>query len=179
MGWRRKCSLIQSKAYSDEYGFNGIFLLPANLYGPRDNFHPDSSHVIPALIKKCVDAKEKGETSITAWGSGTATREFLFAADAAEGILLASEHYNSPEPVNLGTHQEISIKDLLGLIVDTVGFKGEIVWDSAQPDGQPRRCLDTTRAKGAFGFEATTPLKEGLQKTVDWYLRAREEGRVP
>ncbi len=168
-GLAKKMLLVQSQAYRQEYGFNGIFLLPVNLYGPRDNFSEESSHVIPALIKKCVEAKKRGEPSITVWGTGKATREFLYVEDAARAIILAAEKYNGPEPVNLGAHFEISIKDLVGLIVRLTGFKGNIIWDSTKPDGQPRRKLDTSRAKNLFGFEAREKFEGGLRKTIRWY----------
>lgn len=168
-GLAKKMLLVQSQAYRAQYGFNSIYLLPVNLYGPKDNFDPSSSHVIPALIKKCVEAKEKGEPSITVWGSGRATREFLYVEDCAEGILLASEKYDKSEPINLGAGFEISIKELVSLIVKITGFRGDVIWDSAKPDGQPRRCLDTSKAKAEFGFEARTSFKEGLERTIEWY----------
>ena len=169
-GIAKKCMLVQLQSYREEYGFKGIFLLPVNLYGPRDNFDPRSSHVIPALIKKCIEAKQSGKNEIVCWGTGKATREFLFVEDAAEGIALATEKYDGTEPVNLGAGFEISIKDLVDLIVEKTGFKGNVVWDTSQPDGQPRRCLDTTRAKKFFGFEAKTKFEDGIQKTIDWYV---------
>ena len=175
-GIAKKCMLVQLQSYRDEYGSKGIFLLPVNLYGPRDNFDPSSSHVIPALIKKCVEAKEAGKNEIICWGTGTATREFLFVEDAAEGIALATEKYDGTEPVNLGAGFEISIKDLVELIVEKTGFQGEIVWDASQPDGQPRRCLDTQRAKEYFGFEAKTKFEEGIEKTIEWYEENRLKG---
>jgi len=168
-GLAKKMLLVQSQAYRTQYGFNSIYLLPVNLYGPGDNFNPKSSHVIPALIKKCIDAAEKNIPSITVWGSGKATREFLYVEDCAEGILLAAERYNKREPVNLGAGFEISIKELVEIIAKLTGFKGAIVWDTSKPDGQPRRCLDTTRAKKEFGFVAKTPFEEGLKKTIGWY----------
>jgi GDP-L-fucose synthase len=168
-GLAKKMLLVQSQAYRQQYGFNSIFLLPVNLYGPGDNFSPKSSHVIPALIKKCLDAKKSEGGSITVWGSGQATREFLYVDDAARGIVLAAEKYDMPEAVNLGTGFEISIGDLVTLIVELTGFRGDIVWDKAQPDGQPRRCLDVSRARKEFGFEARIPFREGLIKTIDWY----------
>ena len=168
-GLAKKMLLVQSQAYRQQYDFNSIFLMPVNLYGPGDNFDPDSSHVIPATIKKCFDAVKNNEEEIVIWGTGKATREFLYAEDAAEGILLACERYNKPEPVNLGAGFEISIKDLVGKIVKLTGFKGKIIWDSEKPDGQPRRCLDTTRAQEEFGFSAKTTFEEGLKKTVQWY----------
>ncbi len=172
-GIAKKCMLVQLQSYRDEYGSKGIFLLPVNLYGPKDNFDPNSSHVIPALIKKCVDAKEAGKDEIICWGTGTATREFLFVEDAAEGIALATEKYDGIEPVNLGAGFEISIKDLVELIVEKTGFQGNVVWDASQPDGQPRRCLDTQRAKEYFGFEAKTKFEEGIEKTIAWYIANR------
>ena len=171
-GLAKKMLLVQSQAYREQYGYNSIYLLPVNLYGPGDNFDPASSHVIPALIKKCVDAQAAGEEEIVVWGDGSPTREFLYVDDAAEGILLAAEHYNDSEPVNLGSGMEISIKDLVEEVANATGFDGELVWDTSKPNGQPRRCLDTTRAKEWFGFEAQMPFDEGLQRTVAWY-RAR------
>jgi GDP-L-fucose synthase len=168
-GLAKKMLLVQSDAYRQQYGYNSIFLLPTNLYGPRDNFDPESSHVIPALIRKCLEAKERGDHSIVAWGDGSPTREFLYVADAAEGILLAAERYNSSQPVNLGSTYEISIRDLLTIIAEVTGFEGDIVWDTSKPNGQPRRKLDTGRAKDAFGFEAATSFREGLARTVAWY----------
>jgi GDP-L-fucose synthase len=169
-GLAKKMLLVQSQAYRQQYGFNSIYLLPVNLYGPGDNFSPDSSHVIPALIKKCVDAKARGEASITVWGTGQASREFLYVDDAARGIVLAAEKYDKPEPVNLGAGFEISIRDLLGVIVEETGFQGQVIWDTGKPDGQPRRSLDTGRAEREFGFKARTPFREGLRKTIEWYL---------
>jgi len=168
-GLAKKMLLVQSQAYRQQYGFNSVFLLPVNLYGPGDNFDPASSHVIPALIKKCMDAIYAGEPSITVWGTGRATREFLFVEDAAEGIVLAAERYEKADPVNLGAGFEISIKDLVHLIAKLTGFEGEIIWDATKPDGQPRRCLDTSKAEREFGFKARTGFEEGLRKTVDWY----------
>lgn len=172
-GLAKKMMLVQSQAYRQQYGFNSIYLLPVNLYGPRDNFDPASSHVIPALIKKIFDAKESGKDYITVWGTGKATREFLYVADAAEGIILAAEKYNKPYPVNLGSGFEISIKELVGLISELVDFDGEIKWDTTKPDGQPRRCLDVSRAKEEFGFEAKVGFREGLEKTIEWYKEWR------
>lgn len=172
-GIAKKTLLVQCQAYRQEYGMNAIFLLPVNLYGPRDNFDPESSHVIPALIKKCVDARDSGQPFIECWGTGTPTREFIYVADAAEGILLAAEHYNKPEPVNIGSGFEISIRDLTQLIARLTGFRGEIRWDTSRPDGQPRRCLDTTRAWREFGFRAQTPFEEGLRRTIAWYEQNR------
>jgi GDP-L-fucose synthase len=168
-GLAKKMMLVQSQAYRQQYNFNSIFLLPVNLYGPGDNFDPNSSHVIPALIKKCVDAKRKGDKEIVVWGTGKATREFFYVEDAAEAIVLATENYNKSEPVNIGAGFEISIRDLTELIVELTGFKGKITWDATKPDGQPRRMLDTTRARNEFGFQAKTGFREGLQKTITWY----------
>jgi GDP-L-fucose synthase len=169
-GLAKKMMLIQSQSYRQQYGFNSIYLLPVNLYGPRDNFDPRSSHVIPALIKKCVDAIRQGEKEVVVWGTGRATREFLYVEDCAEGIMLATEKYDKPAPVNLGAGFEISIKELAELIANLSGFTGKIVWDSTKPDGQPRRCLDTSRAFKEFGFKAKTGFEEGLKKTIAWYL---------
>jgi len=169
-GLAKKMLLVQSQAYRQEYGTNAIFLLPVNLYGPRDRFDPESSHVIPALIKKCVDARIAGERSIDVWGDGSATREFLHVADAAEGILLAAERYDGSEPVNLGSAFEISIRDLVEMIARLAGFDGRIDWDATKPNGQPRRKLDTSRAKALFGFESRITFEAGLRDTVDWYL---------
>jgi len=170
-GLAKKMMLVQSQAYRQQYGFNSIFLLPVNLYGPGDNFDSRSSHVIPALIKKCVDATARGEEEIVVWGSGAATREFFYVEDAAEAICLATERYNSSEPVNIGAGFEISIRELVGLIVELTGFRGRVVWDATKPDGQPRRMLDTGRAFREFGFRARTDFREGLGKTIDWYRR--------
>ena len=172
-GLAKKMMLVQSQAYREQYGFRSIYLLPVNLYGPRDNFDLASSHVIPALIRKCLEAIESGTDRIVCWGSGKATREFLHAADCAEGILLATERYDSPEPVNLGAGFEISIHDLATLIARLAGFKGELVWDPTQPDGQPRRCLDVTRAWQEFGFRARIEFEEGLRETIEWYREQR------
>jgi len=172
-GLAKKMLLVQSQAYRQEYNFNSIFLLPVNLYGPRDNFDPACSHVIPALIKRCVEAVETGKTYIECWGTGAASREFIYAADAAAGILLATKHYNGPEPVNIGSGFEIEIKKVAEKIASLTGFRGEIRWDSTKPDGQSRRCLDTTKAKELFGFTARTPFDAGLQKTIEWYKRQR------
>ena len=174
-GLAKKMLLVQAQAYRQQYGFNAIYLLPVNLYGPGDNFDPRSSHVIPALIKKCIDAMENGEDHIIVWGDGSPTREFLYVEDCAEGIALATERYEKPDPVNLGSGMEISIKDLVHLIADLVGFKGEIRWDTTQPNGQPRRCLDVSRAEREFGFRAKTPFAEGLRRTVEWYRTHRAE----
>jgi GDP-L-fucose synthase len=168
-GLAKKMLLVQSQAYRQQYGFNSIFLLPVNLYGPDDNFDPGSSHVIPALIKKCCDAIKSGDKEIVVWGTGKATREFLYVEDAAEGIILATERYNKSEPINLGAGFEVSIKDLVGLIVKTTGFKGKIIWDRAAPDGQPRRSLDIRRAFKEFGFRSSVSLENGLKNTIKWY----------
>ncbi|MBN2137453.1 MAG: GDP-L-fucose synthase [Sedimentisphaerales bacterium] len=172
-GLAKKMLLVQSQAYRCEYGFNSIFLLPVNLYGPGDNFDPRTSHVIPAIIKKCVDAVENGRDYIECWGTGNVSREFIYAADAAEGILLATEHYEGPEPVNIGSGCEIRINVLAEKIAEMTGFDGVIRWDKSHPDGQPRRGLDISRAKNGFGFEAKTPLNRGLRATIDWYLAHR------
>lgn len=168
-GLAKKMLLVQSQAYRQQYGFNSIFLLPVNLYGPGDNFDLRSSHVIPALIRKCFKAKSMRQHEITAWGTGRPTREFLYVEDAADGIILAAQKYDKSEPVNLGSGIEISIKDLAKLIVRLTGFKGKIFWDKSKPDGQPRRCLDTTKACKEFGFKAKTDFKEGLKSTIEWY----------
>jgi GDP-L-fucose synthase len=172
-GLAKKMLLVQSQSYRTEYGLNSIFLVPVNLYGPGDNFNPSSSHVIPALIKKCVDAIDAGDDHIVCWGTGKASREFIYADDAAEGILLATERYNGPQPVNIGAGFEITIKDLAEKIVKLTDFKGQIRWDSSKPDGQPRRRLDVSRAKQLFGFEAQMSFDEGLKRTIDWFLENR------
>lgn len=173
-GLAKKMLLVQAQAYRQQYGYNAIFLLPVNLYGPRDNFDPRSSHVIPALIRKCLEAQETGQEEIIVWGDGSPTREFLYVEDAAEGILLAAEKYNGSEPVNLGSGQEISIKDLALLIARLTGFKGRMIFDTSKPNGQPRRALDTSRAEKYFGFKAATPFEQGLQRTIDWYREFRK-----
>ncbi|OGY24442.1 MAG: GDP-fucose synthetase [Candidatus Woykebacteria bacterium GWB1_45_5] len=170
-GLAKKALLTQSQAYRAEYGFNSIFLLPVNLYGPRDSFDPEKSHVIPALIKKVADAKEKNTPFVELWGTGKATREFLFVEDAAEGIVKALESYEKPDPVNLGSGKEISIQDLISLICRLMDFKGELRWDPSRPDGQPRRLLDVSKAEQEFGFKAKTGFEEGLRQTIDWYLK--------
>lgn len=170
-GLAKKMLLVQSQAYRQQYGFNSIFLMPVNLYGPRDNFDPKTSHVIPALIKKCLDAVKNSEKEIVVWGTGKPTREFLYVEDAAEGILLATEKYNKSDPVNLGAGFEISIKDLVELIAKLTGFKGKITWDTTKPDGQPRRRLDTSKACKEFGFKAKTSFEEGLKRTIKWYKK--------
>lgn len=171
-GLAKKMLLVQSQSYRDEFGFNSIFLLPVNLYGPGDNFDPSSSHVIPALIKKFIDAKREAAQSVTVWGTGKATREFLYAEDCAKGIIQAAEKYNKSEPVNLGSSFEISIKDLANLIKNLTGYKGKIIWDSEKPDGQPRRKLDTTKAEKEFDFKAETTFEDGLKQTIDWYIKS-------
>ena len=176
-GLAKKMMLVQTQAYREQYGFNGIFLLPVNLYGPRDNFDLHSSHVIPALIRKCAEAKKEGRAEIVLWGDGTPTREFLYVEDAAEGILLAAERYNGEQPVNLGTGVEITIRDLAEVVASEVGFAGKVVWDTSQPNGQPRRCLDITRAKQLFGFEAAHDLRSGMAKTVAWFRTHDQELR--
>ncbi|MCS6287518.1 MAG: GDP-L-fucose synthase [Nitrospira sp.] len=168
-GLAKKMMLVQAQAYRQQYGFNAIVLFPVNLYGPGDNFDMQTSHVIPALIRKCVEAQARGEKQVVLWGDGSPSREFLYVDDAARAILLAAEHYNGDEPVNIGTGEEITIQDLAHLIADEVGYKGELVWDTGKPNGQPRRCLDTRRAKELLGFEATCKLREGIQKTVTWF----------
>jgi GDP-L-fucose synthase len=171
-GLAKKMMLVQSQSYRQQYGFNSIFLLPVNLYGPGDNFDPRSSHVIPALIKKCVDAVQQGGEEIIVWGTGAATREFFYVEDAAEAIVLATEKYDKSDPVNIGAGFEISIRDLVTLIIELTGFRGRIVWDMTKPDGQPRRMLDTTRAFSEFGFRARTDFRAGLTKTIAWYRAA-------
>ena len=173
-GLAKKMLLVQAQAYRQQYGFNAIFLLPVNLYGPRDNFDPASSHVIPALIRKCLEAKDRGEKEIVVWGDGSPTREFLYVEDAAEGILLASEKYNGPDPVNLGSGYEISIKDLVEMIARLTGFEGKLVWDTTKPNGQPRRGLDVQRAETFFGFRAATSFEQALGRTIEWYKEKRK-----
>lgn len=170
-GLAKKMMLVQSQAYRTQYGFNSIFLLPANLYGPGDNFDPRSSHVIPALIEKCVRAIREGQAEITVWGTGQATREFLYVGDAARAIVTAAERYDKSDPVNIGTNSEISIADLVSLIVDLTGFKGRVRWDQTKPDGQPRRAVDPGKAFREFGFNAETSLRDGLRETIDWYVK--------
>ncbi len=172
-GLAKKMLLVQAQAYRQQYGFNAIYLLPVNLYGPRDNFDLESSHVIPALIRKMIEAKERGDRQVVLWGDGSPTREFLYVEDAAEGIVEAAEKYNGAEPVNLGAGWEISIKDLAHAIAQATGFEGEIVWDTSKPNGQPRRMLDVSRAKAYFGWQANTPFEEGLKRTVEWFLANR------
>ena len=168
-GLAKKMLLVQLQAYRDEYGLDGIYLLPVNLYGPGDNFDPDYSHVIPAIVRKLVEAKRDGLPNIEAWGTGEASREFLYVGDAAEGIVSAMERYAKPDPVNLGSSEELKVRDLVRAIKRLVGYQGEVVWDASKPDGQPRRKLDTSRAKAEFGFEASVPLSEGLKRTIEWY----------
>lgn len=168
-GVAKKALLVQLQAYRQQYGFDGIFLLPVNLYGPEDNFNPASSHVIPALIRKVYEAKQQGLKQLPVWGDGSPTREFLFSEDAARGIVMGAQFYDDSEPVNLGTNHEISIRDLVELICRLMAFEGELIWETDQPNGQPRRCLDTTRAKAAFGFTAQVSLEEGLRRTIEWY----------
>ena len=174
-GLAKKMLLVQSQAYREQYGFNSIYLLPVNLYGPRDNFNLETSHVIPALIRKCVEAQQRGDDHIVVWGTGYPTREFLYAGDAAEGILLAAENYDGNEPVNLGSGMEISIKDLVELIVTLTGFEGKIIWDKTKPDGQPRRALDVKRARELFGFQAQTPFEEGLRNTIEYFKEFQDK----
>ena len=169
-GVAKKAMLVQAQAYRQQYGFNAIYLLPVNLYGPRDNFDLETSHVIPALIRKCVEAVRRGDEELVVWGTGTPTREFLYVSDAAEGIVSAAERYDGPEPVNLGNGREVSIRELVGLIAGMTGFRGRLVFDTSRPDGQPRRCLDVSRARELFGFSAGTPLEDGLTRTIEWYL---------
>jgi GDP-L-fucose synthase len=176
-GIAKKALLVQCQAYRQQYGMNAIYLLPVNLYGPRDNFDLQTSHVIPALIRKCVEAMQNGSRDIVCWGDGSATRAFLYAADAAEGLVLAAERYDGAEPVNLGTAEEISIRDLAETIARLCGYEGGIVWDASQPNGQPRRCLDTTRAESCFGFRARTALPEGLAATIQWYRQGAQRFR--
>jgi GDP-L-fucose synthase len=173
-GIAKNVLLVQAQAYRAQYGFNAVYLLPVNLYGPRDNFDPESSHVIPALIKKMVDATSAGEDEVVVWGTGKPSREFLYVEDAAEGIVLATERYDGSQPVNLGTGSEIKIMDLVNMIAKLTGYNGRIVWDASQPDGQPRRCLNVEKARNLFGFKAETNLVEGLRKTINWYMQNRE-----
>ncbi len=176
-GLAKKMLLVQSQAYRQQYGYNSIFLLPVNLYGPGDSFDLESSHVIPALIRKCLEAKQRGDENLVAWGDGSPTREFLYVEDAAEGIVLAAERYDDSEPVNLGSGQEISIKELLTTIARHTGFSGRIIWDTTKPNGQPRRALNTDRAAERFGFRASTDFDEGLRRTIEWYRRTLAESQ--
>jgi GDP-L-fucose synthase len=178
-GLAKKMLLVQAQAYRQQYGFNAVSLLPVNLYGPGDNFDPESSHVIPALIRKVVEARDAGFDHVDVWGTGTASREFLFVRDAARAIMLAAEKYDEVEPVNIGSGLEITIKDLAELICDLCAFRGRIRWDATKPDGQPRRCLDTARAYAAFGFRAETPFRDGLIETINWYERHRSGREAP
>ncbi len=173
-GLAKKMLLVQSQAYREQYGFNSVYLMPVNLYGPRDNFRLDTSHVIPAIIRKCVEAKERGDKEIVCWGDGSPTRDFLFVEDGAEAVVLGLKRYEGSEPVNLGTGRETSIRELTTLIAKFVGFQGKITWDGTKPNGQPRRCVDTARAENFFGFKAHTPLKDGLEKSINWYLKHRD-----
>jgi GDP-L-fucose synthase len=177
-GIAKLAQLVQLQANRAQYGQRAIYLMPTNLYGPRDKFNPAVSHVIPALIKKAVDAKESGAPAIEVWGTGSASREFLYVDDAAEGILLAAERYDGPDPVNLGANRELAIRDLVTIIVDLVGYEGEVRWDTTKPDGQPRRGVDASRAEALFGFRATTSFEEGLARTLEWYLAHRDEAEV-
>ena len=174
-GLAKKMLLVQAQAYREQYGFNAVYPLPVNLYGPRDNFDLETSHVIPALIRKCIEAKERGDERVVLWGDGSPTREFLYVEDCAEGLLLAAERYNGSEPFNLGSGQEISIKNLAQLIAQLTGFEGELFWDTSKPNGQPRRALDTNRAREFFGFEAQMPFEEGLRRTIEWYLEHKND----
>lgn len=173
-GLAKKMLLVQGQSYRDQYGFNSIFLLPVNLYGPGDNYDPDSSHVIPALIRKCLEAKLSGQAEVICWGNGSPTREFLYVEDCAEAIVLAAEKYQGGEPVNIGAGREISIKALVEQIAAITGFQGHIIWDTSKPNGQPRRCLETSRAREFFGFTAKTDFRDGLKKSIDWYLSVKD-----
>jgi GDP-L-fucose synthase len=174
-GLAKKMLLVQAQAYREQYGYNAIYLLPVNLYGPRDNFNLETSHVIPALVRKCIEAQERGDKEVVLWGDGSPTREFLYAGDAADGILSATEFYNGSEPVNIGSGQEISIKDLAETIARLTGFQGKLVWDTSKPNGQPRRALDTSRAAEYFGWRARTSFEEGLRQTIEWYRQNRSK----
>jgi GDP-L-fucose synthase len=173
----KKMLLVQAQAYRQQYGFNAIYLLPVNLYGPRDNFNPASSHVVPALIRKAVEAQEEGQKEMVVWGDGSPTREFLYVEDAADGIVSAAEKYNGSEPVNLGSGYEISIKDLSEMVCRMTGFQGKLIWDTTKPNGQPRRGLDVSRAKEYFGWSAQVPFDEGMRRTIDWFKQNREKIR--
>ncbi|HEY9859116.1 MAG TPA: GDP-L-fucose synthase [Candidatus Obscuribacterales bacterium] len=177
-GVAKKALLVQLQSYRQQYGFNGIYLLPVNLYGPEDNFDPRSSHVIPALIRKVYEAQQRGDHQLPVWGDGSPTREFLYSEDAARGIVMGTQSYNDSEPVNLGTGYEISIRDLVTLICELMGFEGEIVWETDQPNGQPRRCLDTERAKQFFGFTAQVEFKQGLKNTIEWYKQHARQATI-
>jgi GDP-L-fucose synthase len=172
-GLAKKMLLVQSQAYREQYGFNSIYLLPVNLYGPGDNFHPEISHVIPALIRRFVEAVDEGRETVEVWGTGAASREFIYVQDAARAIAMAAEKYNGPKPVNIGSGMEIRISDLVTMIADLTGYTGKVVWDTTKPDGQPRRCLDVSRAEREFGFEAEKNFREGLQATIAWYRMNR------
>jgi GDP-L-fucose synthase len=176
-GLAKKMLLVLAQAYRQQYGSNVIYLLPVNLYGPGDNFHPESSHVIPALIRKCLEAVDRGDSEVVCWGDGSPTREFLYVEDCAEAIVLALERYDGPDPVNIGAGFEISVRDLMHLIAELTGFKGKISWDTSKPNGQPRRCLDTTKAADLFGFRSKTGFQEGLRRTIEWYRGIRESNR--
>jgi GDP-L-fucose synthase len=178
-GIAKKALLVQCQAYREQYGMNAIYLLPVNLYGPRDNFDLESSHVIPALVRKCLEAKERGDRQIVVWGNGLPTREFIYVRDAARALVLAAQRYNGPEPVNLGSGDEISIADLVQLIADKCEFEGDVIFDTSKPNGQFRRQLDVTRARAYFGFNASTSLAEGLDETIDWYRASRQRTRLP
>jgi GDP-L-fucose synthase len=175
-GIAKKALLVMLQGYREQYGFNGVFLLPTNLYGPRDNFDLESSHVIPALIRKCEEARIAGDERVYCWGTGSASREFLYVDDCAEAIVLATQSYDGPEPVNVGAASEITIRELTNLLRELTGFEGRLEWDPSKPDGQPRRSLDTSRAERLFGFRASTPFEEGLRKTIDWYRASTETG---
>ena len=178
-GLAKKMLLVQAQAYRQQYGFNAVYLLPVNIYGPGDNFDPEVSHVIPALIKKCVDARDAGQDEIVVWGTGTPTREFLYVDDAADAMILAAERYDRPDPVNVGSGRDISIRDLVALVVKLTGFRGSVRWDQTKPDGQPRRRLDISKAEAAFGFRARMPLEEGLRRTIAWYEQTALKVRDP
>ena len=177
-GIAKKALLAMCQAYREQYGLNAIYLLPVNLYGPRDNFDLQTSHIIPAIIRKCVEAKERGEPQVVAWGSGNVSREFLYVEDCARGLVLALERYDGSAPVNLGSGREVTIRQAVEMIARLSGFEGKVVWDSTRPDGQPRRCLDVRRAKELFGFEAKMDLEQGLRDTIDWFIRNRHEAKV-
>jgi GDP-L-fucose synthase len=177
-GIAKKALLVMCQSYRQQYGLNAIYVLPVNLYGPNDNFHLHTSHVIPALIRKCVEARERGDAEVVAWGSGSASREFLYVDDCAEGLILALEKYDSPEPINLGNGREVTIKDLTEMVAKIAGFNGKIRWDLTKPDGQPRRCLDVSRAKKELGFTARTTLEDGLKQTVQWFESHAETARL-
>jgi GDP-L-fucose synthase len=178
-GVAKKALLVHALANHQQYGQQSVYLMPTNLFGPGDKFHPAVSHVIPALVKKCVDAQEQGQAKVEVWGTGRATREFLYVDDAAEGIVLAAEHHNDPQPVNLGANREVSIREIAEEIARLTGFEGDLVWDPTKPDGQPRRRVDASKAEQLFGWRATTPFEEGLRRTIDWYLANREEAERP